>query len=68
MMSESKKTKAEVHYRNGNARERCGKCTMFRPRLREKESNSCTDVEGAIGAFDVCDIYEPKKTTGAVIE
>jgi 7-cyano-7-deazaguanine synthase in queuosine biosynthesis len=48
-------TKEEVNYRDGDVRERCGKCEHFQV-LKE---HGCELVQGHIEAQKMCDKYDP---------
>ena len=51
--------KSEVNYRPATGRDRCGNCSMYRPRLhRDGKPSSCTLVSGEINPNDTCDRYE----------
>ena len=56
-----KLAKAAVNYRRAiiAARQRCGTCSMFRPKL-DGASGSCTLVQGFIRARDTCDRWAAK--------
>ena len=49
-----KQSKEEVNFRDGNKREHCGLCTMYR------QPGHCTEVEGYIKPKDLCDLFERK--------
>lgn len=51
-----KKTKAEVNYRRGGIKGRCGSCAHFNAR-----AGACSEVRGMIDANALCDEYKGKK-------
>lgn len=55
VQDKNKTTKKEAAYRGGNAKKRCGICSMYVP------PSSCTAVRGVISPWAVCKFYERKK-------
>ena len=51
----NKTTKKEADYRGGNAKRRCGICSMYVP------PSGCTAVRGIISPWAVCKFFERKK-------
>jgi hypothetical protein len=57
-----KVSKESVNYRPADdPNQRCGNCSMF-----TSETNTCTLVDGAIRAIDVCDEWDPVDTNKAL--
>lgn len=51
---DSRSTKEEADYRDGNEYQCCRLCSMFRP------PSSCTSVKGRIRPEGLCDYFEYK--------
>jgi hypothetical protein len=54
---QQKQSQAAVHYRKGSPVKACGLCTMFEGAAH----GTCTDVDGQITPFGVCDIFKIKR-------